>query len=109
MHGAMKVMCSMCEEKGTRGSEDRPTSESPDSSRVATPKCKMGTASHSEGTVGAPTIDFRYPENEYAVPVPLNAVSVMDYHVFIPIPIFLPLHLLLSPRHLLKHRYCISL
>ena len=34
---------------------------------------------------------------------------VMDYHVFIPIPIFLPLHLLLLPRHLLKHRYCISL
>ena len=35
--------------------------------------------------------------------------GVMDYHVFIPIPIFLPLHLLLLPRHLLKHRYCISL
>ena len=38
-----------------------------------------------------------------------SASTVMDYHVFIPIPIFLPLHLLLLPRHLLKHRYCISL
>ena len=31
----------------------------------------------------------------------------MAYHVFVPIPILLPLHLLLSHRHLRKRRYCI--
>ena len=34
--------------------------------------------------------------------------SVMDYHVFVPIPIFLPPHQLLSHRHLLKRQGSIS-
>ena len=74
MHGATKVMCSMCEEKGIREKEDRPMSESPGISRVATPKCKMGTASHLEETRGPHTTADRYPEHGYAMPVPLNAV-----------------------------------
>ena len=73
VQGAAKVVCSMCEEVGVRFREDRPVSESTGISRVATPKCKLGAASRSEATAGAPTTASRYPEEEYAIPVPPDA------------------------------------
>ena len=73
VHVAVRVICSICEEKGVWRSEDRPMSEPPGISRVATHKCKLGTASHSGGTAGTPMAASRYPEEQYAIPVPLNA------------------------------------
>ena len=62
--GAVKVLCSMCEERGVRGSEDRPRSELGAILRVATPRCKMGAASNSEEIAGTSTAAHRYPEDE---------------------------------------------
>ena len=53
-------------------------SESPGNSTVATTKCKMGTARHSRGTTGAPTIAHRYWEEEYAVQIPLDTARQGD-------------------------------
>ena len=71
-HRVVKVLCSMYKEKGIRGSEDRPMSESPDISRGAMTRCKIGAASNSEWIAVASTVTHRYPEDEYAVQVPLN-------------------------------------
>lgn len=72
VHVAAKVVCTLCEERGCGNKEDRPISESPVISRVATPTCKIGAASTGDKTAHASTSAHRYSEEEYAAMFPPN-------------------------------------
>lgn len=87
VHGAVKVTCSLCEERGETGKMDDTLTESPGISRTQTPVCRMGavvkekrdtrdTGREPKAGMEERLIDkeqVKYPEHEYAAIVPPEA------------------------------------